>query len=183
MITVGAAPPRLSAQAQDVVGVVYFYAPTPITPIDSVIPEGYAAATLTVMLSHASSGAFTIIPRDVMSRAEEAMGWQERDALNFGRLSALARAVGATDLVVGWIPLFAVSGSGPSAVESNPPMGQTTVVVQLFDVAQGRITAETRSYGSSVGALPLILARQAIDDALAPAVPFVAQSLTHAPAH
>jgi len=179
----GPLPAPVRAQGTLVIGVVYFYTPTPLTPVDAVIPEQFATETLTAMLTKATQGTATVIPRAVMARAEAAMRWQEGDALRFGRLSALAQAVGATQLIVGWMPMFSVSGGGSGSPPFDPngggnvPMAQATVVVQVFDPGRGRLVAETRHYGYSVGLGRLLVAEQAIQDALAPTVPYVMQVL------
>jgi hypothetical protein len=173
--------PTGAAPAVSAVGIVDFYAPTPLGAY-SFVPERFAADALSNLLAQAGAGRFTVTPRESMERAEASLGWQSVDVLHFDRLRALAQAVGATALVVGWIPLLAVRvGGGGGGVPPNGggPMADTNLVLQIFDAAQGRLVAETRhSAYAIVGTTRDLLAKQVLHDALVPAVPPLVGSLT-----
>ncbi len=84
------------------------------------------------------------------------MHWQTADVLHFDRLRALAKAVGADRLVVGWIPLFSVDGGGGRSVplpgDGNEPLtADANIVVQVFDASEGRLVGETRQSGFALG--------------------------------
>ncbi|HXX37657.1 MAG TPA: hypothetical protein VEP50_05815 [bacterium] len=164
----------VASAAATTVGVVDFYAPTPVPVIGAVIPERTAADELSALLAHA--GSVTVVSRAEVARAETAMGWRPESVLSFGQLGALARAVGADRLVVGWITMLSVPGAGgaPLVPDGNGiPLAQAAVVVQVFDTGQGRIVAETRQSASDVGVVPEILVRDVLRNALAPAVPWL----------
>jgi hypothetical protein len=165
------------------VGVVDFYAPTPLPLIGAVIPERAAADELTGLLVRGSAGGVAVVPRATMVRAEGAMGWREYDALSFARLVDLAHAAGVDRLVVGWIPTLNVEG--PEIEPFNPdgngmPIAQASVVVQVFDATQGRIVAQTTRSASAVGIVPAILVRDVLRNALAPTVPWLVTQLAPA---
>ena len=81
--TAGAAPSSRS------VGVVDFYAPTPLGTFSGLVPERFAADEFSKMLSGAAAGRFTVIPRSAMGQAEAAVGWRDGDVLHFDRLEHL----------------------------------------------------------------------------------------------
>ncbi|HYM67970.1 MAG TPA: hypothetical protein VEZ44_00095 [bacterium] len=164
------------------VGVVDFYAPTPLPVIGAVIPERTAAAELAALLARVAAGV-AVVPRATVGRAEAAMGWRTQDALSFARLADLARAVGAGRLVVGWIPTLSLGGAGNERLVPNGngmPLAQASVVVQVFDAGQGRIVAETSRSASAIGIVPAILVRDVLRNALAPTVPWLVTQLTPA---
>lgn len=140
------------------VGVVDFYAPTPLGAFVGIVPERFAAEDLSRLLTRAASARFAVVPPSTMQQAEEAMRWQSADVLHFDRLRALARAVGADRLVVGWISLFSVDAGGGghriliAADDGGPPTATANIVVQVFDQATARLVAETRQSASVLGA-------------------------------
>jgi hypothetical protein len=183
-VTLVAIPvPRVGAQVIKV-GVVDFYAPTPLGAYSGVVPERLAADDLSALLARAPAGRVEVIARATMQQAEGAMRWQEPDVLHFDRLRALARAVSADRLVVGWIPLLQVeSGGGGSVPLSDDGNGLATalvnIVVQVFDEAQARIVGETRqSADITIGVSRPQLATQVLHVALERAQPDVLRMLT-----
>ncbi len=164
-----------AAPATGMVGVVDFYAPTPLGPF-GFAPERFSADDLSTLLTQAEAGRFTVVSRDSMERAEASLGWQSMDVLHFARLRALARAVGANALIVGQIPLLDNLDGG-----RTPPGAtvETNLRLQIFDAAQGRIVAETRPSASVVAALDRDLrTKQVLHEALVRAVPPLVDALT-----
>ncbi|HKV45127.1 MAG TPA: hypothetical protein VJT32_10710 [bacterium] len=174
--------PGGAATGVKTVGVVDFYAPTPLGMFVGVIPERFAADDLSVLLSRAADGRFTMIPRGTIERAEGALRWQEVDVLHYDRLGALARAVGADALILGWIPLLAVDAAGGGMAippdGEGPPTAEANLVIQVFDAAQGRRVAETRQAASGLGTSRSLLTQRVLHDALVPAVLPVVNVLT-----
>ncbi len=171
-----------AAAAGSSVGVVDFYAPSPLPLIGSVIPERTAADELSAFLARAGNGV-TVVPRATVVQAERTMGWREQDALKFDRLSALARAAGADRLVVGWIRTLNLGGAGnePRVPSGNGMrLAQAAVVVQVFDAGQGRLVAERSAAGTAIGVVPEVLVRDVLRNAIAPAVPWLVTQLTPA---
>jgi hypothetical protein len=167
--------PTQAASGPAALGVVDFYAITPVEAVAGVIPERTAADELSDMLAGAHDSRYTVIPRDVIERAEAQLHWNEADVLHFGRLQTLAGLVHADRLAVGWIEALAVeqSGgqppldvSGPSA--GGPMTGFASLVLQLFDAAQGRIVAEVRGTGYAIGGPRPRVIEQVLKNALDP---------------
>jgi len=175
--------PKAGAQVVKV-GVVDFYAPTPLGAFSGVFPERLADDDLSALLARAPAGRLEVIPRATMQRAEGAMRWQEPDVLHFDRLRALARAVAADRLVVGWIPLLQVeSGGGGGVPIPNDGNGVATalvnIVVQVFDEAQARVVGETRqSADITIGVTRPQLTTLVLQLALERAQPDVLRMLT-----
>ena len=156
------------------VAVAVFYAPSPLATYNGLIPEQYAAASLTSMLATASGGRVTVVPRDQVRATEGELQWHEADALRFARLSELAHAAGADRVVVGWIRELTWSTGGGGGRGSIDALGGGTggmligladVVYQVFDATQGRIVYETRTQGNSVGGFVYTAAQAVLDDA------------------
>jgi hypothetical protein len=174
--------PRAGAQVMKV-GVVDFYALTPLGAYSGVFPERLAADDLSALLARAPAGRVEVVPRLTMQQAEGAMRWQEPDVLHFDRLRALARAVAADRLVVGWIPLLQVESGGGGSVpvpdDGNVPTALVNIVVQVFDEAQARVIGETRqSADITIGVSRSQLATQVLHIALERAQPDVLRMLT-----
>jgi hypothetical protein len=178
LIACFAAAPGAAQPPGPSVGVVDFYSPTPL-PLFGFTPERYAADDLSALLSQGSTP-YIVVPRQTIVQAEAAMRWQSEDVLHFDRLHALAAAVGAGRLVVGWIPLLVVHQGGgifPSGADSRA--ADVNLVVQVFDAAQGRLTAERKSVASILGPPTRdLVAQQVIDQALRSAAPAIAPFLT-----
>ncbi len=164
-----------AAPAAGIVGVVDFYAPTPLGAF-GFAPERFAADDLSTLLTQAGSGRLTVISRDSMEGAEASLGWQGVDVLHFDRLRALARAVGADALIVGRIPMLTNLEGGRIPPEASV---DTTLWLQIFDAAQGRFVAETRQSASVVAAITRDLrTKQVLHDALVRAVPPLVDALS-----
>ncbi|HYM90798.1 MAG TPA: hypothetical protein VEW91_04090 [bacterium] len=168
------------------VGVVDFYAPTPLAPFSGFFPERFAADDLTDLLARAAGDRLVMIPRDAVQRSEQEMRWGEADVLHFARLRALAGAVGADRLVVGWIPQLTVEGGGGGRIgvfeggdgASGASRAEVSLVIQVFDAGQGRLVDEARYSASDVGGPRSELAKRVIDHALRPAIPALLDHLT-----
>jgi hypothetical protein len=173
LLSAPAGPPAAAAPAALSVGVVNFYSPTPLTPV-GFSPEQYAADDLSALLS-AGQPPFIVIPRPTMVQAQAAMHWQEVDVLHYDRLRALATAVGAGRLVVGWIPLLVIHRGGNGFFpggDGEPSSADVNLVLQVFDTAQGRLVAERRFAASILGPPTReLVAKQVIDQALRSAAP------------
>jgi hypothetical protein len=175
--------PVMANAAGITVGVVDFYALTPLGAFVGLVPERFSAEDLSRLLARAAAERFAVVPSGTMQRAEDAMHWQSADVLHFDRLRALARAVGADRLVVGWIPLFSVDATGggagfPRATEGEgPPTATVNIVVQVFDQAAGRLVAETKQSASVLGATRSQAAGLVLHVALERALPDVLRLL------
>ncbi len=184
-LTAAPLPPAGALPQVIKVGVVDFYAQTPLGTFSGVFPERFAADDLSGLLARAPAGRFDVIPRATMQQAEGAARWQEADVLHFDRLRALARAVGADRLVVGWIPQLVVEaggGGGSTPMSSDgggPPSAFVNIVVQVFDGAEARVVAQTHQSADIVfGASRSQLATQVLHTALERALPDVLRLLT-----
>ena len=158
----------------ETVGVVDFYTYRTSASFGGLTPTRFAADDLSPMLADVSGGRFAVVERATMEQAEAQLGWQNGDVLRFERLRALARAVNADRLVVGWITLLAVSVGGgntkPPDGGNGPPTALSNLVLQVFDAGQGRIVGETHESGFAMGASPHLLQEWALHRALVPAV-------------
>jgi len=176
-----------AAAAPVSVGVVDFYAPGPQANINSVVPSRAAAAELTTLLaSAAGADGIAVAPRAMMERSETAVRWQNQDVLSFARLGDLGRAAGTDRLVVGWLPIVGTAGGG-----TQPPQGAkdgngsalitADVVVQIFDVGQGRLVGEIHSSGSALsGPVAALGTLEMLRNALLPTVPWLMAHLPQA---
>jgi hypothetical protein len=185
VLLIVALPGGAGAANAPVVAVADFYAPTPVGSYEGMVPERFAADDLTAQLAAASAGRLALVPRVQIEQAEAALRWQTEDALRFDRLTALARAVGADELVVGWITMLSVETGGhqtfPPDGGNGSPTGDATIVVQVFSAAQGRIVAETRHWASTTGFVRALLAKGVLHEALRPAVPVLLRTLVERP--
>lgn len=164
------------------VGVVDFYAQTPLAPFVGITPERFAAEDLSRLLTRAASGGFTVVPASAMQQAQAAMHWQSADVLHFDRLRELAQAVSADRLVVGWISLLDVESGGGHGFPlphdgEGPPSATVNLVVQVFDRAAGRLVAETHQSASALGATRSQVAAQVLHAALDRGLPEVLRLL------
>ena len=151
------------------VGVADFFAPTALGAY-GVVPERFAADNLSMLLTQAAAGRFVVVPRTAMTQVETALRWENFDDLNFARLRALAGAVGADSLVVGWIQFLAVGGGGG---DGGPQAANAVLLIQIFDVGQNIVVGQTGQVESAMGATTRdLLVQQVMHDALVRAVPF-----------
>jgi hypothetical protein len=171
-----AVPRAGGAAAPSTVGVVEFYAQTPVPVFGGIVAEIFAAEDLSRLLARSTAGRLTVIPAATMRRAESDMHWQTADVLRFDRLRALANAVGADRLVVGWIPLFIGGGAGGVGSIPEPkdgaetPTADVNLVVQVFDPRAG-LAGETRQAGFAIGIMNWQVATRALHDALERSIP------------
>ena len=147
-----------------------FYALTPPPPVSGLVPERFVADEVAKMLPEAVRGEAAVIPREAIRRAEAALAWRAWDVLSYARLADLAREARADHLVVGWIRRLELDGTGPGVkapTEGGDHIvsGSATVLVQIFDAAEGRIVAEAQGDGSTLGQTRLLIARQVLRDA------------------
>ena len=166
------------------IGVVEFYALSPLTPLEGGVPEEYAADDASRILSRIAGDQFEVIPRGTMRQAEAALGWRPWDVLNFSRLGQLAGRVGADDLVVGWIRLLHLDTEGPGI--GRPGFGRllsgsANVLLQIFDARGGRIAAEAPGDGYAIGQVRAFLAEEVLHQATSQALPRVFAKLAPAP--
>jgi len=171
-----------AAPASRSVGVVDFYAPTPLGAFSGLVPERFAADDFSKMLSGAAAGRFAVIPRAAVGRAETALHWRDADVLRFDRLRALADAAGADWLLVGWISHLVISEGGSGTTmppdDGGPPMADASLVVQVFDAAQGRVVAETQRSTYDLGGGRTILVERVLHHALESALLPIVSALT-----
>ncbi len=166
------------------VGVVEFYALSPLTPLEGGVPEEYAADDASSVLPRIAGGRFAVIPRSTMRQAEAALGWRPSDVLSFSRLGQLAARVGADDLVVGWIRLLQLDTEGPGI--GTPRFGRllsgsANVLLQIFDAREGRIVAEAPGDGYTIGQVRTFVAEAVLHQATTQALPRVFVKLTLQP--
>lgn len=167
-----------AAVAVRTVGIIDFYAPTPLG-VYTFTPERFAAEDLSSLLAGAARGRFIVVSRARIARAEEALHWQNFDDLYFVRLRALAAAIGADSLVVGWIQVTPVGNGGG---EGGPQAANANLLFQVFDVAQDIIVGETQQAVSTMGGTTRdLLAQETLHDAIARAAPFIAGVLSREP--
>ncbi len=171
-----------AAPAVRTIGVVDFYAISPVSPIVGVIPERFAADDLSGMLAQAGEGRIILVARRTVQQAEHELAWHDADVLRYDRLSALAQRLHADRLVIGWIRQLAVAfdsgGDGFPPRGSGPIMATAALTVQVFDAGQGRIVAETRTDGDALGFVRPILTEIVLHRALEPAVAPTLSALT-----
>jgi len=166
------------------VGVVDFYAPTPLATFEGVFPARFATDDLSTLLAGAAGDRLVMIPRETVLRSEQTLRWRDADVLHFDRLRALADAVGADRLVVGWIPVLSVEGGGGSG--PPPPVGDgngfpaadATLVLQVFDAHQERLVFDARYSAYELGGTRAELAIRVVGHALKPAIPALIDRLT-----
>ncbi len=174
------APAGAASSGVNTLGVVDFYAITPLGSFEGSFPERFAADDLSELLTRAGADRLSVIPRGVVQRAEASIAWRNEDALRFDRLETLARAVGADQLVIGWITMLDVETGGGQ--DGGPPTADVSVVVQVFDAAQGRIMGETRRSGSLLlSGTRTLLEEQSLHLVLTPTVPWLITTLAQTP--
>ena len=184
VLSVPAAPPHAAAAAVPAVGVVDFYAISPISYLDGLFPERFAADDLSAMLARAGAGRIAVLPRRDVQEAERALAWQNSDAIRFGPLSDLARRLHADRLVVGWIKQLTLDRGGGDQIPRGGGGGgveaHTFLQVQVFDAAQGRIVWGAQSEDFAMGIVAYLTAEEVLHRALAPTVGPTLAALTGA---
>jgi hypothetical protein len=169
-----AAPPPPAASAAQaapavpVVGVVDFYSPGPLPwATFDVVPERYAADDLAASLARIANGRFAVLPREAVRQAEKTMSWRTDDVLHYGRMRELAGRLQASRLVVGWIRELSLASGGSDEFPISP-VSTATVIVQVFDAAQGRLVTETRESAAEAFATASDILHRALQPAVAP---------------
>lgn len=167
-------PHAAGAAPGPLVGVVDFYALSPLEGFSTMVPERFTADDLSAMLARGGAGRIAVIPRADVEKAERALGWQDADVLKYARLRDLAHQVNAGRLVVGWIKSLRVShGGGPDLMEHGNTGGaeaSTILQIQVFDASQGRIVSGMQFEGDARGLVAYLTAEEALHRALGPAV-------------
>ena len=158
------AGPAVPARAADrpIVAVADFYAPGALPVFLVTDPEQYAADVSAGLLMRAGGDALTVLPRGEVRTAERSLGWRSRDALNFSRLGALAQALGADQVLVGWISRATIYRQDFALFA-----GDAVINTQLFDVRQGRIVWQRENFGSGLAGLPDFALQLALERAAA----------------
>jgi len=162
-----------------VVGVVDFYAATPLGSFEGTSLERFAADDLSDQLVRAGAGRVVVASRRSVRQAEVSLGWRSDDPLRFDRLQALARAIGADHLVVGWITLLTVESGGSD--DGGPPVAEASVVIQVFDAASGRIVGSDTQRASTLFGTRTAMAERVIHLALSPTVAELLATLARSP--
>lgn len=158
------AGPAVPARATDrpIIAVADFYTPGALPVFLMTDPEQYAADVTAGLLVRAGGDALTVLPRGEVRAAERTLGWHSRDALNFGRLGALAQALGADQILVGWISRATVYRQDFALFASD-----AVITTQLFDTRQGRIVWQRENFGSGLAGLPDFALQLALERAAA----------------
>ena len=164
MCVLGGRPAAAASPTGPVIGVVDFYAATPLGSFEGGSPERFAADDLSDQLARVGVGRVAVAPRRSVRQAELSLGWRTEDALRFDRLRALAHAIGADQLVVGWITLLVVEGGGSDA--GGPPSAEASVVVQVFDAASGQIVGSVSGRSSTLLGTRTVLVERSLHLAL-----------------
>lgn len=165
------------------VGVVDFYAISPVLWMGGLFPEQFSADDLAAMLARAGVGRIAVVPRADVLRAERTLGWHDSDVLRFARLSDLAHSLHADRLVVGWIRDLSVGmgdggGGFPRVGRGSGVSAHAILQVQVFDAARGRIISGMPSEGDAIGLVAYLTAEDALHRALGPTVAPTLDALT-----
>jgi hypothetical protein len=155
-----AAPVRAADRA--VIAVADFYSPGAPPIVQITDPERYAADVSAGALVRAGGDALTVLPRSEVRAAEASLGWHTRDGLNFSRLGALAQALHADRVLVGWINRATVYRQDFALFAAD-----AAVNTQVFDTRQGRIIWQRESFGSGLAGLPDFALQIALERAAA----------------
>lgn len=184
-----AVPVGPAYSADHTVGVVAFYTPTSLDTVSGMTPEEYASDALTQRLAAASSGRLVVLPRGRVRAEERRLRWSGADDLRFTRLVELGRGAGADRLVVGWVRLLDIDSTGGGGTDVNPEGNSgglltchVIFVLQVFDVAQGRIVYQTTVDGHAASGPRPMLVERAVNDALTRGVPGLIAALSGAAA-
>lgn len=158
------AGPAAPARAADrpIIAVADFYSPGALPIFLVTDPEQYAADVSAGLLVRAGGDTLTVLPRGEVRAAERSLAWRSRDALNFSRLGALAQALHADQILVGWISRATVYRQDFALFA-----GDAVINTQLFDARQARIVWQRETYGSGVAGLPDFAVQIALERAAA----------------
>jgi hypothetical protein len=158
------------------VAVVDFYAPSPLPPVEGIIPEERAADDLSSLLIKAAGSQITVLSRGAVRQAESAIGWRGADVLRFARVEQLARALNADRVVLGWIERLDLDrggggGLGGGGAARHFMTGFAMVRVQVFDARQGRIIFQVQESASEIGVIRGRVAEQLLTHVLERVLP------------
>ena len=183
----GLAPVRPAASAavapadRPIVAVANFYSPgaLPVSVVTDLEP--YAADVLTGLLVRAGGSAITVLPRSEVRAQQRALGWRSQDALNYSRLGALAQALHADRLMLGWISRVSVYRQDIVVFNVDVALN-----IQMFDARAGRIVWQRGADGFGLAGFPDFAAQIALErglrNGLAPAVAAASAPVDRAPA-
>lgn len=172
-------PPRAGACARAApapvpkIGVVDFYALSPLPAFLSLTPQGFVADDLAGLLGRAGTDRIMVLPRSDVMQAQRALGWRTSDVMKYARMADLAQRLGADRLAVGWIRGLNVEREGDHHrffPGSDFVWGSADLQVQVFDAAQGRLIMSSEFRGTAAGFVPYLVAEEALHQALVPAV-------------
>lgn len=156
------APAPVAPADRPVVAVAEFYSPgaLPIAVVTNL--ESYAADVLTSLLIRGGGGALTVLPRGEVFSTERSLGWHTQDALNYSRLGALAQALHADRLMLGWISRVSLFRQDILLFNADAALN-----VQMFDARAGRIVWQRGTDGYGLAGFPDFAAQIAVERALA----------------
>jgi hypothetical protein len=160
-VVAGAAAPALAVD-RPIIAVADFYSPGALPIAVVTDPEPYAADVLTGLLIRAGGNALTVLPRSEVRSGERALGWRSQDALNFSRLGALAQALHADRVMLGWITRVSLYRQDVLVFGADVALN-----MQMFDARQGRIVWQHEIGGSGLGGVPDFAVQIALERALA----------------
>lgn len=155
------APAPVAPADRPIVAVADFYSPgaLPIAVVTDLEP--YAADVLTGLLVRAGGGALTVLPRSEVRAQQRALKWRSRDALNYSRLEALARALHADRVMLGWITRVSVFRQDILAFNADVALN-----IEMFQARDGRIVWQRETYGVGLSGSPDFAAQIALQRGL-----------------
>ena len=168
----------IRAASPDTVGVVDFYMVGPAPAISGLIPGRFAADDLTQLLPKAAHRPIKVLPREILRETEASMGWRAADVTHAGRLTELARRVGAIHLITGRIERLYTEGRSGARMGGSPVQATAKIQVQVFDASHRRFEAGAPGDGYAVGSVLRVVAQQALHQANAAALAHALKKLT-----
>ncbi|HKX19846.1 MAG TPA: hypothetical protein VJT33_17730 [bacterium] len=155
------APMPVAPADRPIVAVADFYSPgaLPLAVVTDL--ERYAGDVLTGLLVRAGGGALTVLPRSEVLTQQRALTWRSRDALNYGRLEALARALHADRVMLGWITRVTVFRQDILAFNAEVALN-----IQMFQARDGRIVWQRETNGFGLSGSPDFAAQIALQRGL-----------------
>ena len=155
------APAAVAPADRPIIAVVDFYSPGAL-PISVVTdPEPYAADVLTGLLVRGGGNVITVLPRGDVRAGERSLGWRAQDALNYSRLGALAQALHADRVMLGWITRVSVFRQDILAFNADVALN-----MQMFDARQGRIVWQRETDGFGLAGFPDFAVQIAVERGL-----------------
>jgi len=156
------APATVAPADRPIIAVAEFYSPgaPPISVVTDL--ESYAADVLTGLLVRGGGSALTVLPRGEVRGAERSLGWHAQDALNYSRLGALAQALHADRVMLGWITRVSLFRQDVLVFNADAALN-----MQMFDARQGRIVWQHGTDGYGLAGFPDFAAQIAVERALA----------------